>query len=79
MWLSYRCYVAKREERIPLFGPSGLVNQLGSVAYVRPRKVREKLQQWLALVRSMWPQCPARITDDGIGLIVAPASAIAAG
>jgi hypothetical protein len=79
MWLSYRCYVAKREERIPLFGPSGLVNQLGSVAYVRPRKFREKLQQWLALVRSMWPQCPARITDDGIGLIVAPASAIAAG
>jgi hypothetical protein len=78
MWLSYRCYVAKREERIPLFGPSGLVNQLGSVAYTRPRKFREKLQQWLGLVRSMWPQCPARITDDGIGLIVAPARAIAA-
>jgi hypothetical protein len=78
MWLSYRCYVAKREERSPLFGPSGLVNQLGSVAYTRPRKFREKLQQWLGLVRSMWPQCPARITDDGIGLIVAPARAIAA-
>jgi hypothetical protein len=78
MWLSYRCYVAKREERIPLFGPSGLVNQLGSVAYVRPRKFREKLQQWLGLVHSMWPQCPARITDDGIGLIVAPARAITA-
>jgi hypothetical protein len=79
MWLSYRCYVAKQEERISLFGPSGLVNQLGSVAYTRPRKFREKLQQWLGLVRSMWPECPARITDDGIGLIVAPARAIAAG
>jgi hypothetical protein len=77
MWLSYRCYVAKREERIPLFGSSGLVNQLGSVHYTRPRKFREKLQQWLGLVRWMWPECLARITDDGIGLIVAPARALA--
>jgi hypothetical protein len=29
-WLSYRCYVAKGEERIPIFGEFGLANQLGA-------------------------------------------------
>jgi hypothetical protein len=24
MWLSYRCYIAKREETIPIFGQYGL-------------------------------------------------------
>jgi hypothetical protein len=37
MWLSYRCHISKREERIPIFGPFGLAQQLGSVEYSRPR------------------------------------------
>jgi hypothetical protein len=41
-WLSYRCFVAKCEERIPLFGDFGPANQLGSHDYARPRKFREK-------------------------------------
>ena len=28
MWLSYRCFVAKGRERVPLFGDFGLVSQL---------------------------------------------------
>ena len=36
MWLSYRCFTAKRQERIPIFGEFGLVVQLGSVEYARP-------------------------------------------
>ena len=32
-WLTYRCFTAKGEERIPLFGEFGLVNQLGIGAY----------------------------------------------
>ena len=28
MWLSYRCFAARGEERVPLFGDFGLVNQL---------------------------------------------------
>jgi hypothetical protein len=27
-WLSYRCFVAKGEERVPLFSEWGLANQL---------------------------------------------------
>src|ERR1700722_4379308 len=65
MWLSYRCFTAKSEEQVPLFGAFRLVSQLGSAPYARPRKFREKLEQWLDLVRRMWPGGPARIGRDG--------------
>jgi hypothetical protein len=44
MWLSYRCFTAKGEERIPIFGDFGLAAQLGSADYARPRKFRERLE-----------------------------------
>ena len=34
-WRSYRCFIAKGEERIPLFGEFGLVSPLGSGQYQR--------------------------------------------
>lgn len=76
MWISYRCFIAKGEERVALFGDVGLVNQLGSAEYARPRKFRERLAQWLDLVRSLWPGCPARISSDGSALILNRATAI---
>lgn len=65
MWLSYRCYKAKGEESISIFGGHGFVNQLGAVEYSRPRRFRAMLCQWLGVVRSVWPECPARISSDG--------------
>ena len=76
MWLSYRCFTARGRERVPLFGDFGLVSQLGSADYARPRKFREKLDGWLGLVRAMWPECPASIDPDGTGLIVGRAHAV---
>ena len=76
MWLSYRCFTAKGKERVPLFGDFGLVSQLGSVEYARPRKFREKLEGWLDLIRAMWPECPASIDTNGTGLFVNRANAI---
>jgi hypothetical protein len=70
MWLSYRCFTARGRERVPLFGDFGLISQLGSADYARPRKFREKLESWLVLVRTMWPQCPASIDQHGTGLFV---------
>jgi hypothetical protein len=70
MWLSYRCFTARGRERVPLFGNFGLVRQLGSTDYARPRKFREKLEGWLDLVRTMWPTCPACIDSEGTGLFV---------
>lgn len=76
MWLSYRCFTARGRERVPLFGDFGLISQLGSVDYARPRKFREKLEGWLDLVRTMWPECPARIDPDGSSLWVDRAHAL---
>lgn len=76
MWLSYRCFLAKGRESIPLFGPYGLASQIGSIEYARPRRFREKLEQWLDSIRVLWPECPGRISSDGISLIVERGSAV---
>ena len=67
MWLSYRCFVAKGTEMIPLFGSRGLASQIGSIEYARPRRFREKLEGWLESIRVLWPECPAKINSDGTG------------
>jgi hypothetical protein len=77
-WLSYRCFVAKGRERVPLFGDTGLVSQLGSADYSRPRKFRERLEAWLDLVRALWPECPARIDENGTGVWLDRANAVLA-
>ena len=77
MWLSYRCFTARGQERIPIFGEFGLVAQLGSVEYARPRKFRERLDRWLDLIRCLWPACPARISGDGQYMLLQPALALA--
>jgi hypothetical protein len=76
MWLSYRCFTARGRERVPLFGDFGLISQLGSAEYARPRKFREKLDGWLGLVRTMWPECPALIDPDGTALVVGRACTV---
>jgi hypothetical protein len=76
VWLSYRCFTAKGTERIPIFGPFGLVQQLGAVEYSRPRKFRQKLHQWLRTIQLVWPECPAQITEDGESLRIDTATAV---
>jgi len=61
---------------VPLFGDFGLLSQLGSIEYARPRKFREKLEGWLNLILAMWPECPARIDDKGTGLFLDRATAV---
>ncbi|MFZ0592334.1 MAG: replication protein RepA [Bryobacteraceae bacterium] len=76
MWLSYRCHLSQREEGIPIFGSFGLAQQLGSIEYSRPRRFRVKLEQWLDTIRTLWPECPARIGADGTTLLIERASAV---
>lgn len=76
MWLSYRCFIAKGEESIPLFGPFGLSRQIGSGEYARPRRFRENLDKWLDTVRLLWPTCPAKISADGQSLRIARGVAV---
>jgi hypothetical protein len=65
VWLSYRCFTAKGEEHVPIFGHCGLMQQIGSVEYSCARRFRAKLAQWLRTIRLIWPECPARISADG--------------
>ena len=76
MWLSYRCFSAKGEEQIPIFGGFGLAAQLGNVECARPRRFREKLEECLKTIRAMWPEGPASINDAGTHLTVRPAIAV---
>jgi hypothetical protein len=76
MWLSYHCFVAAGQGSIPLFGERGLANQLGSVEYSRPRRFCQKLEQWLKMIRLLWPECPVQINRSGDPLLVNRGSAI---
>ena len=76
MWLSYRCFLSKREEAIPIFGAYGVAAQIGTSDYSRPRRLRQRLEHWLDLIRVMWPECPARISSDGERLLIAPSAAV---
>jgi hypothetical protein len=76
MWLSYRCFKAKEQEAIPIFGDFGLANQLGCVEYSRPRRFRAMLDQWLNTIRSTWPDCPARVSRDGRSIEIGRAAAV---
>jgi replication initiator protein len=76
MWLSYRCHIAQREEKIPIFGSYGLAQQLGSIEYSRRRRFRVKLEQWLNSIRALWPDCPAHITPEGEYIAIRPATAV---
>ena len=71
-WPSWRCYQARAEERIPLFGQFGLASQLGVQEFERQRKFRERLRRWLVLVKRYWPECPARVSADGQNLELGP-------
>ena len=53
MWLSYRCFAAKGEEEVPIFGTRGLAAQLGNVEYSRPRRFRQKLEASLDAIRNL--------------------------
>jgi hypothetical protein len=69
VWLSYRCFTAHGKESIPIFGDFGLVQQIGTTEYTRPRRFRQKLDQWLQTIRLLWPECPAKISSDGLYLV----------
>ena len=70
MWLSYRCFLAKGRETIPLFGPRGLASQIGSIEYARPAGFEKSSTAGWTPSRVLWPECPAKISADGTSLIV---------
>jgi hypothetical protein len=70
IWLVWRCWTAKGHVCIPLFGPGGLVQQLGLSNNLRDRDFRRQIRRWLRIVDQLWPECPARLAKNSQGLIV---------
>lgn len=62
-WRSYRLLRnAQAPTKIPVFGPGGLVAQLGTETKA-PTKIRQNLREWQALVRRVWPACPNALDE----------------
>ncbi len=70
VWLVWRCWTAKSPVSVPLFGPDGLVSQLGISDKLRERDFRRQIVQWLKVIRQLWPDCPASLTETGTHLIL---------
>jgi Plasmid encoded RepA protein. len=76
LWLSWRSHTARKIERVSLFGPAGLVHQLGSEDYGRPRDFRRTITRWLKAITLYWPECQAQLSSDGRALLIQSARAI---
>lgn len=73
VWLSWKSWAVKDGvARVPLFGNGGLTTQLGCGEYSSDRFFRRKLCTWLRRVATIWPECPARLSDDRTHLLIRP-------
>ncbi len=73
VWLVWRCWTAKGLVTVPLFGPEGLISQLGLSENLRERDFRRQIVQWLEVIHRLWPDCPATLGESGACLLVKPA------
>jgi hypothetical protein len=75
VWLVWRSWSLGEGQRarVPLFGSTGLAQQLGSKEYGRDRDFRQKLAKWLREVKAWWPECPVDGSPDGRFLILSSA------
>jgi Plasmid encoded RepA protein len=74
VWLAWKSWAVRKGDvaRVPLFGNNGLIHQLGCGEYSSDRFFRRKLCAWLRRVATIWPECPARLSDDGTCLLISP-------
>ena len=71
LWLAWKSWTINHgPSRIPIVGPAGLCDQLGSAHYSSPRRFRHLIVEWLAKVKAYWPECRAFVTSDRRFLVV---------
>ncbi|MGO9269887.1 MAG: replication protein RepA [Terriglobia bacterium] len=71
VWIAWKSWTVNgRPAQVPIFGPNGLCNQLGTAQYSVNRLFRHKIAQWLRQVKALWPECPAEVSEDGHFLVV---------
>lgn len=72
VWLTWRSWTARGRTDIPLFGPEGLISQLGNSENLRDRDFRRQIIQCLKIIRQLWPDCPAEVSASGTALVINP-------
>lgn len=71
LWLVWKTWsMNSHVTRIPLFTSGGLADQLGTHEYCADRFFRRKLSRWLSEIKTLWPECPAEISKDGLILVL---------
>jgi hypothetical protein len=71
IWLVWRSWILNGNSvRIPLGGPGGLNQQLGTKEYISVARFGQRIEQWMARVKAFWPQCPAKLSADRRNLIL---------
>lgn len=71
IWLAWKSWNVKTGiSRVPLFGNGGINGQLGCGEYSCERFFRRKISAWLRRVTAIWPECPARLSNDGSRLLI---------
>jgi hypothetical protein len=75
IWLAYRCFIARCEERIPLFGDFGLTAQIGT-GRVFATTISGGSRTMAGDYSCRLAGLPARICSDGRTLRVALATAV---
>jgi hypothetical protein len=79
LWIVWKSWTVNgRPVQIPLTGPSGLSQQLGTIKYSRDRRFRGKLVYWLRLIKAFWPACPAAISPCSRFLVIQSSKAFPA-
>jgi hypothetical protein len=70
LWLTMRSYTVRdgASVKVPLFGPNGLIQQLGMTEYSHKPRIRQKLREWLDIFRVCWPACPAQLEGDYLNI-----------
>jgi len=77
IWLVWRSWTARGHVKIPLFGPEGLVSQLGNSENLRERDFRRQIARWLTITHQLWPDCAAALSESGASLLLRPARSVA--
>lgn len=70
VWLVWRGWTAKAPVTVPLFGPEGLVSQLGISEKLRERDFRRQIGRWVKVIRHLWPDCPASLAESATSLFL---------
>lgn len=71
LWIAWKSWtISGQRVQIPLRGPAGLSQQLGTSNYSRDRRFRGKFTSWLRQIKALWPACPATISYAVATLVV---------